>query len=102
MPILRHEEASHRTIRQHHRNHGALRMDSQMPRMSERRLDHHPGRRHQNRDTQKERIYRENLEEANEEIRRIMNQRERLLLTITHDITPPAASISGFIDIKKK
>ena len=34
---------------------------------------------------QKERIYRENLEEANEEIRRIMNQRARLPLTITHD-----------------
>ena len=53
------------------------------------------------RDTQKERIYRENLEEANEEIRRIMNQRERLLLTITHDIKAPAASISGFIDLMK-
>ena len=53
------------------------------------------------RDTQKERIYRENLEEANEEIRRIMNQRERLLLTITHDIKAPAASISGFIDMMR-
>lgn len=53
------------------------------------------------RDTQKERIYRENLEEANEEIKRIMNQRERLLLTITHDIKAPAASISGFIDLMK-
>lgn len=51
------------------------------------------------RDTQKERIYRENLEQANEEIQRIMNQRERLLLTITHDIKAPAASISGFIDL---
>ena len=53
------------------------------------------------RDTHKERIYRENLEEANEEIQRIMNQRERLLLTITHDIKAPAASISGFIDLMK-
>ena len=53
------------------------------------------------RDTQKERIYRENLEDANEEIRRIMQQRERLLLTITHDIKAPAASISGFIDLMK-
>lgn len=53
------------------------------------------------RDTQKERIYRENLENANEEIRRIMQQRERLLLTITHDIKAPAASISGFIDLMK-
>ena len=30
-----------------------------------------------------------------------MNQRERLLLTITHDIKAPAASISGFIDLMK-
>ena len=54
------------------------------------------------RDTQKERIYRENLEAANEEIQRIMKQRERLLLTITHDIKAPAASISGFIDLLKE
>ena len=53
------------------------------------------------RDARKERIYRENLETANEEIQRIMNQRERLLLTITHDIKAPAASISGFIDLMK-
>lgn len=54
------------------------------------------------RDAKKERIYRENLEAANEEIQRIMNQRERLLLTITHDIKAPAASISGFIDLMKE
>ena len=53
------------------------------------------------RDARKECIYRENLEAANEEIQRIMNQRERLLLTITHDIKAPAASISGFIDLMK-
>ena len=53
------------------------------------------------RDAKKERIYQENLEAANEEIQRIMNQRERLLLTITHDIKAPAASISGFIDLMK-
>lgn len=53
------------------------------------------------RDARKERIYRENLEAANEEIQRIMNQREHLLLTITHDIKAPAASISGFIDLMK-
>ena len=53
------------------------------------------------RDAKKERIYQENLETANEEIQRIMNQRERLLLTITHDIKAPAASISGFIDLMK-
>lgn len=54
------------------------------------------------RDARKERIYREDLEAANEEIQRIMNQRERLLLTITHDIKAPAASISGFIDLMKE
>lgn len=54
------------------------------------------------RDARKERIYRENLEAANEEIQRIMNQRERLLLTITHDIKAPAASISGFINLMKE
>lgn len=60
-------------------------------------------------DNKKERIYRENLEDANEEIReaneeiqRVMKQRERLLLTITHDIKAPAASISGFIDLLKE
>ena len=53
------------------------------------------------RDTKKERIYREKLEDANEEIQRIMQQRERLLLTITHDIKAPASSISGFIDLMK-
>lgn len=31
-----------------------------------------------------------------------MRQRERLLLTITHDIKAPAASISGFIDLMKE
>ena len=53
-------------------------------------------------DTKKERIYRENLEDANVEIQRIMNQRERLLLTITHDIKAPVASISGFIDLMRE
>ena len=53
------------------------------------------------RDAKKERIYQENLEAANEEIQRIMNQREHRLLTITHDIKAPAASISGFIDLMK-
>lgn len=53
------------------------------------------------RDSKKERAYRENLEAANEEIQCVMSQRERLLLTITHDIKAPAASISGFIDLMK-
>ena len=51
------------------------------------------------RDNKKEREYQESLEAANEEIQCVMNQRERLLLTITHDIKAPAASIAGFIDL---
>ncbi|EJW91415.1 two-component system sensor histidine kinase, partial [gut metagenome] len=53
------------------------------------------------RDSRMERLYRETLERANEEIQHIMRQRERLLLTITHDIKAPAASISGFIDMMR-
>ncbi len=53
------------------------------------------------RDNKKERIYREELERANDETNRIMKQRERLLLTITHDIKAPVASISGFIDLMR-
>jgi hypothetical protein len=56
MPILRHEETKHRTIRLDHRSHDALHLDRQMPWMSERRLDHHPGRQHQNRDPRMEPI----------------------------------------------
>ncbi len=52
-------------------------------------------------DIRRERIYRESLESANEEIQRVMNQRERLLLTITHDIKAPVASITGFVDFMR-
>lgn len=51
------------------------------------------------RDMRRARIYNENLERAKAETERIMAQRERLLLTITHDIKAPAASISGFIEL---
>ncbi len=54
------------------------------------------------RETRRERIYRENLEQAKAETERIMAQRERLLLTITHDIKAPAASISGFSELLGK
>lgn len=50
-------------------------------------------------DIRKEHIYRRNLERAKAETERVMNQRERLLLTITHDIKAPAASIAGFIEL---
>lgn len=53
-------------------------------------------------DSKKEQAYRMALEQANAETRRVMEQRERLLLTITHDIKAPAASITGFTDLLKK
>lgn len=51
------------------------------------------------RDIRRERRDRNRLIEAKAETERIMQQRERLLLTITHDIKAPAASIAGFIDL---
>lgn len=48
------------------------------------------------RDVKREQRDRERLRNAKEETERLMAQRERLLLTITHDIKAPAASISGF------
>lgn len=53
------------------------------------------------RSIRREREYRRNIEEAKDETERIMKQREQLLLTITHDIKAPAASISGFIELLK-
>lgn len=47
-------------------------------------------------------LFQESLQAANEEALRLMEQRERLLLTITHDIKAPAASISGFIDLLRE
>ncbi len=51
------------------------------------------------RDIKRERRDRQHIIEAKAETERIMQQRERLLLTITHDIKAPAASIAGFIDL---
>lgn len=51
------------------------------------------------RDIRSAALYSRNLELAKAETERIMQQRERLLLTITHDIKAPAASISGFIEL---
>lgn len=42
---------------------------------------------------------RQRLKAAKDETERLMAQRERLMLTITHDIKAPAASISGFIQL---
>ena len=51
------------------------------------------------RDIKRERRDRQRILEAKTETERIMQQRERLLLTITHDIKAPAAAIAGFIDL---
>lgn len=51
------------------------------------------------RDIRRERRDHQRIIEAKAETERIMQQRERLLLTITHDIKAPAASIAGFIDL---
>lgn len=51
------------------------------------------------RDIKRERRDRQRIVEAKTETERIMEQRERLLLTITHDIKAPAASIAGFIEL---
>ena len=51
------------------------------------------------RDIKRERRDRQRILEAKTETERIMQQRERLLLTITHDIKAPAASIAGFIEL---
>lgn len=51
------------------------------------------------RDIKRERRDRQRIVEAKAETERIMAQRERLLLTITHDIKAPAASIAGFIEL---
>ena len=51
------------------------------------------------RDIKRERRDRQRILEVKTETERIMQQRERLLLTITHDIKAPAASIAGFIDL---
>ena len=54
------------------------------------------------RDIKRERRDRQRILEAKTETERIMQQRERLLLTITHDIKAPAASIAGFIDLLRE
>lgn len=51
------------------------------------------------RDIRRERRDRQRIVEAQAETERVMRQRERLLLTITHDIKAPAASIAGFADL---
>lgn len=51
------------------------------------------------RDIRRERRDRQRIIEAKAETERLMQQRERLMLTITHDIKAPAASIAGFAEL---
>ena len=51
------------------------------------------------RDIRRDKRSRQRLVEAKAQTERLMMQRERLLLTITHDIKAPTASIAGFIDL---
>lgn len=51
------------------------------------------------RDIRREKRSRQRLVEVKAQTERLMMQRERLLLTITHDIKAPTASIAGFIDL---
>lgn len=51
------------------------------------------------RDIRRERRRRRCILEAKAQAEKLMQQREQLLLTITHDIKAPAASIAGFIDL---
>ena len=54
------------------------------------------------RDIRRQRRDHERIVEAKNETERIMQQRQRLLLTITHDIKAPVASISGFIALLRE
>lgn len=54
------------------------------------------------RDIRRQRRDHERIVEAKNETEQIMQQRQRLLLTITHDIKAPVASISGFIALLRE
>ena len=54
------------------------------------------------RDIRRQRRDHERIVEAKYETERLMQQRQRLLLTITHDIKAPVASISGFIALLRE
>ena len=51
------------------------------------------------RNTNKGYIARRDLEQANEEIRRLMESRHQLLLSISHDIKTPLNSLLGYTDL---
>lgn len=51
------------------------------------------------RDSRRAERYRKTLEEARLRAENLLEQRERLLLTITHDIKSPVSAISGFTEL---
>ena len=51
------------------------------------------------RDNNRAALYRRGLEHARRHAEQLLSQRERLLLTITHDIKSPVAAISGFVEL---
>jgi signal transduction histidine kinase/CheY-like chemotaxis protein len=51
------------------------------------------------RDITKSRLYRQQLEEANKITRNLLENREKLMLSITHDIKAPLGSIIGYIEL---
>lgn len=53
------------------------------------------------RDIRRANLYRDRLDAARRRAESLLEQRERLLLTITHDIKSPVASISGFAEMLK-
>lgn len=53
------------------------------------------------RDISRADLYRSRLEAARNRAENLLEQRERLLLTVTHDIKSPIASISAFIEMLK-
>ena len=53
-------------------------------------------------DVSRAREYRDQLEEAKQKAEELLKLRERLMLTVAHDIKSPAASISGFVEMSHK
>lgn len=53
-------------------------------------------------DVSRAREYRDQLEAARQRAEDLLRLRERLMLTVAHDIKSPAASISGFVEMSRK
>lgn len=52
-------------------------------------------------DINKSQRYRRELEKSNQQISELLTSRQKLMLTISHDIKAPMSSISGFIELLK-